>query len=310
MFIRGDAMQMYQQINKNKRNTVFFIIVFIGLIFIASYFIGYLIDPALSYSFAGIALILAGVGVFLSYYNSDKMILKMANARPVSKAQEPYLYHTIEGVAIAAGIPTPKAYVIETDIPNAFATGRNPEHGVVAVTRGLIDRLNREELEGVIAHEMAHIKNYDILYSSIVIVLAGTLVYIAEFASRSMMFGGGNRNNNSNNKGNPVMLIIGIVTIILAPILAKIVQMAVSRSREYLADATAARMIGYPRGLASALHKIAEYSNPQQAKQAGIASEATASLFIVNPLLKPSQLNNLFSTHPPIDKRIEALNKM
>ena len=301
-------MQMYQQINRNKRNTVFFIIVFIGLIFIASYFIGYLVDPALSYTFSAIALVLAGVGVFFSYYNSDKMILKMANARPVSRAQEPYLYHTIEGVAIAAGIPTPKAYVIETDIPNAFATGRNPEHGVVAVTRGLMDRLNREELEGVIAHEMAHIKNYDILYSSVVIVLAGTLVYLAEFASRSMMFSGGNRN--SNNKGNPIMLVIGIVTIILAPILAKIVQMAVSRSREYLADATAARMIGYPRGLASALQKIADYSNPAQAKNAGIASEATASLFIVNPLLKPSQLNNLFSTHPPIDKRIEALNKM
>jgi len=301
-------MQMYQQINRNKRNTVFFIIIFIGLIFIASYFIGYLVDPALSYTFSAIALVLAGVGVFFSYYNSDKMILKMANARPVSRAQEPYLYHTIEGVAIAAGIPTPKAYVIETDIPNAFATGRNPEHGVVAVTRGLMDRLNREELEGVIAHEMAHIKNYDILYSSVVIVLAGTLVYLAEFASRSMMFSGGNRN--SNNKGNPIMLVIGIVTIILAPILAKIVQMAVSRSREYLADATAARMIGYPRGLASALQKIADYSNPAQAKNAGIASEATASLFIVNPLLKPSQLNNLFSTHPPIDKRIEALNKM
>lgn len=297
---------MYQQINRNKRNTLFFLILFIGLIFIAAYFIGYLIDPAASYSFAVIAFIFAGIGVFFSYYNSDKIILKMANARPVSKAQEPYLYHTIEGVAIAAGIPTPKAYVIETDVPNAFATGRNPENGVVAVTRGLMDRLNREELEGVIAHEIAHIKNYDILYSSVVIVLAGTLVYLAEFATRSMFF----RRSGGNNKGNPALLVIGIVTIILAPILAKLVQMAVSRSREYLADATAARMIGYPMGLASALRKIAEYSNPEKAKKDGFASEATASLFIVNPLMKPSQLSHLLSTHPPINKRIEALNKM
>ncbi len=301
---------MYQQISRNKRNTFVFVFIFIGLILIASYFIGYLMDPATSSMFVLIAFIITIVSVFFSYYNSDKMILKMTNARPVSKAQEPYLYHTIEGVAIAAGIPTPKAYVIETDIPNAFATGRNPEHGVVAVTRGLIDRLNREELEGVIAHEMAHIKNYDILYSSIVVVLAGTLVYIAELASRSIFWGGHNRNNNNNKGGNPILLIVGILTIVLAPILAKLVQTAVSRSREYLADATAARMIGYPLGLASALQKIATYSDPEKAKQVGIASEATASLFIVNPLLKPSQLNQLFSTHPPIDKRIEALRKM
>ncbi|OEF96865.1 hypothetical protein BHF68_06305 [Desulfuribacillus alkaliarsenatis] len=298
---------MYQQINRNKRNTVFFLIVFIGLILVASYFIGYLIDPAASFTFAIIAFVIAAIGVFYSYYNSDKVILKMANARPVSKAQEPYLYHTIEGVAIAAGIPTPKAYVIETDVPNAFATGRNPENGVVAVTRGLMDRLNREELEGVIAHEMAHIKNYDILYSSIVIVLAGTLVYLAEFGTRSMLF---RRGGGGNNKGNAAMLIIGVVTIILAPILARLVQMAVSRSREYLADATAARMIGYPKGLSSALRKIAEASNPEKAKKDGFASEATASLFIVNPLMKPSQLSHLLSTHPPIDRRIAALDKM
>jgi len=165
-------MQIYQQIQRNKRNTFLFLAFFILMIVAVVYTAGFIMDPESSFVFAAFAFLLALGGSFFSYYYSDKILLKMANARPVSKEKEPYLYHTIEGVAIASGVPTPKAYVIETDVPNAFATGRNPDNSAVAVTRGLMNMLNREELEGVIAHEMAHIKNYDILFSTLVVVLA------------------------------------------------------------------------------------------------------------------------------------------
>ena len=301
-------MEIYKQINKNKRNTFFFFIFFFLLIVGVVYGISYVVSPESTYFYLTLAFVFAIGGSFYSYYNSDKMVLRMANARPVAKEKEPYLYHTIEGVAIAAGIPTPKAYVIESDVPNAFATGRNPENAAVAVTRGLMDLMNREELEGVIAHEMAHIKNYDILFSTIVIVMAGTIVYLTSIVRRMLFWGGGNRRDNKNS--NPILMAIGILSIIFAPIAATLAQMAISRNREYLADATAANILGYPGGLASALEKLETYSNPKKAVQDGFANEATAGLFIVNPLHKNLKAKNLLSTHPPLEERVRILRKM
>lgn len=302
-------MEIYKQINKNKRKTFLFFILFFILIAGVVYGITYIASPELTYFYLTLALIITLVGSFYSYYNSDKMVLKMANARPVSKAKEPYLYHTIEGVSIAAGIPVPKAYVIESEVPNAFATGRNPENAAIAVTRGLMDLMNREELEGVIAHEMSHIKNYDILFSTIVIVLAGTIVYLTSMVRRMLFFsGGGGRKDNKNS--NPIFMAIGILSIVFAPIAATLAQMAISRNREYLADATAANILGYPEGLASALEKLGTYNNPVKAKKDGFANEATAGLFIVNPLYKNLKAQNFLSTHPPLEERIRILRKM
>lgn len=300
-------MEIYRQIKKNKRNTFFFFLMFFFLIIAVVYGISNVVSPESTYSYLTLAFILTLGGSFFSYYNSDKMVLKMANARPVSKEKEPYLYHTIEGVAIAAGVPTPKAYVIESEVPNAFATGRNPENAAVAVTRGLMDLMNREELEGVIAHEMAHIKNYDILFSTIVIVLAGTIVYLTSIVRNVLYFGGGRRDNKNSN---PILMAIGILSIIFAPIAATLAKMAISRNREYLADATAAEMLGYPEGLASALEKLNTYSNPKKAIKDGFANEATAGLFIINPLHKNLNVKNLLSTHPPLEERVKILRKM
>jgi len=302
-------MEMYRQISKNKYKTVLFLLLFIALIVTVTFAFSYNYSPDTAYSFTLIAFIIALAGSSFTYYYSDKLLLKMANAHPVSKEKDPYLYHTVEGVALAAGLPVPQAYVIETDIPNAFATGRNPQNSAVAVTRGLLNIMNREELEGVIAHEMSHIKNYDILYSSIAIVLAGTLVYLSSIMRRSLFFGGG-RNRGRNNKSNPIILAVGLVAIIIAPLIARVIQMAMSRGREYLADATAARILGYPLGLASALDKLAKYNNPRQAQEEGFVNEATAGLFIVNPLTKNLNVDSLFSTHPPLERRVSLLRDM
>ena len=301
---------MYRQISTNKYKTFFFLLLFIALIAAVTFAFSYSYSsPETAYLFTLIAFIIALAGSFFTYYYSDRILLRMADAHPVSKEQDPYLYHTVEGVALAAGLPVPRAYVIETEIPNAFATGRNPQNAALAVTRGLLKIMNREELEGVIAHEMSHIKNYDILYSSIAVVLAGGLVYLSAIMRRSLFYGGG-RTRSRNNKANPVIQVIGLVAIIIAPLIAQLIQLAMSRSREYLADATAARALGYPLGLASALEKLARHSNPRAAQQEGFVNEATAGLFIVNPLTKNLNANSLFSTHPPLEKRINLLRNM
>jgi heat shock protein HtpX len=307
---------MHQQIINNKRKTFAFIFGFIMLIGIVSYLIGEILgggDPFFSYLILIIGLLFSLVGSFFSYYFSDKIILKMAGAVPVDKSQEPFLYNTIEGVAMAAGIPTPKMYVIENAVPNAFATGRNPQNGVVAVTRGLLELMNREELEGVIAHEIGHIKNYDILYATVVSVMVGLLVFISRMFTRSMFYGGmrgGNRRNrDSKGGGNAIILVVGLVFIIISPIFAQMLQFAMSRNREYLADATAASLLGYPLGLASALEKLQSKNTPKIAKENDFDNNAITALCIVNPL-KSGKIENIFSTHPALDKRIERLKKM
>jgi heat shock protein HtpX len=307
---------MHQQIINNKRKTFAFIVVFILLIGIVSYVIGEILgggDPFFRYFILILGLLFSFIGSFFSYYFSDKIVLKMARAVAVDKSQEPFLYDTVEGVAMAAGIPTPKMYIIENSVPNAFATGRNPQNGVVAVTRGLLQLMNREELEGVIAHEIAHIKNYDILYATIVAVMAGLLVFVSRMVTRSIFYGGirgGNRREkNSKNAGNPIILVVGLVLIIIAPIFAQILQFAMSRNREYLADATAASFLGYPLGLASALEKLQKMNTPKIASENAFDNNAITALCIVNPL-KSGKVENIFSTHPALEKRIERLKKM
>lgn len=248
-----------------------------------------------------VAFFFALVMNFFSYWFSDKMVLAMYRAQPVDEASAPGVYRIVRRLATRAGIPMPRLYVIPSDTPNAFATGRNPEHAVVAVTEGITRVLDEEELEGVLAHELSHVKNRDVLISTIAATLAGAITYLAHMAQWTAMFGGG-RHDDDEGGTNPLAAILMAV---LAPIAAMLVQMAVSRSREYAADATGARMAGKTWGLAKALEKL------QMAQQVVPmdASPATAHLFIVNPLSGRS-LANLFSTHPPLEDRIARLRAM
>jgi heat shock protein HtpX len=250
-----------------------------------------------------VAFVLAVAMNFFSYWFSDKIVLAMYGARPITEAEAPRLSAIVRRLALRAQIPMPPVYLIATDTPNAFATGRNPEHAAVAVTEGIMRILNDEELEGVLAHELSHVKNRDILISTIAATLAGAITMLAHMAQYAAMFGGGRRDNDDEGgAGNPIALIF---MAILAPIAAMLVQLAVSRSREYQADASGAVMAGKPWGLASALEKL------QMAQQVAPmdANPATAHLFIVNPLSGRS-LMNLFSTHPPMEERIARLRAM
>ncbi len=251
-----------------------------------------------------IALVLAGALNFFAYWYSDKLALKMAGARPVSPAEAPELHQIVAKLAAQAGIPKPKVYVIPTETPNAFATGRNPENAAVAVTAGLMHLLDWDELEGVLAHEIAHIKNRDILVSTIAAVLAGAIAYLADMAQWSLFFGGIFGGNDEEDH-NPLSYVGLILMIILAPLAAMLIQLAISRSREYLADATGAKICRCPLSLARALEKLEAWNRklPMQ------VNPAQAQMFIVNPL-KGKGLAHLFSTHPPIEDRIRRLVEM
>ncbi len=244
-----------------------------------------------------IALLIALGLNFFAYWNSDKMALAMNKAREVSSTEAPELHQMVATLAARAGLPTPKVYMVDNPTPNAFATGRNPEHAAVAVTSGIMQVLNREELKGVLAHELAHIKNRDILISSIAAVMAGAISYLATMAQWAMIFGGGRSDEEGG--GNPLA---AIVMMIVAPLAASLIQMAISRSREYIADATGAAICGQPKALASALNKLANY-NKQRPME---INPASAQMYIVNPL-KGSSMASLFSTHPPMEERIKRL---
>lgn len=234
---------------------------------------------------------------FFAYWNSDKLALSMNHAREVSQAQAPDLHAMVESLAQRAGIPKPKVYVVDTPTPNAFATGRNPEHAAVAVTTGIMQALNRRELEGVIAHELGHIKNRDILIASIAAVMAGAISYLAQFA---LFFGGGR-----NEEGGSSNIFVLLISMIVAPIAATMIQMAISRSREYIADATGAQICGHPEALASALDRLTRYNEERPMD----VNPASAQMYIVNPL-KGSSIASLFSTHPPMEERIRRLMAM
>jgi heat shock protein HtpX len=256
-----------------------------------------------------LAAVIAIFMTFGSYYYSDKIVLKVSKARPVTKQEYPHLYNVVEGLAIAAGLPKPRCYVINDTAPNAFASGRNPQNSVVVVTTGLIQKLNRVELEGVIAHEMSHIKNYDILVQTVAVVMVGMVALLSDWILRSFFWGGGRSRSRDRGKSGDlgvVLVVVGLVLAILSPIIAQLLRFAVSRKREFLADASGAMLTRYPPGLASALKKLDADREPLEA-----ANKATAHLYIVNPLkdLK-GNVNKLFSTHPPIKERVAALEKM
>lgn len=242
-----------------------------------------------------------GMNVY-SYWFSDRQVLRMTNAHPATREEYFDFYTVAENMAITAGIPTPKLYVIDDTAPNAFATGRNQAHAVVCATTGILSMLSRAELEGVIAHEMSHIRNKDMLVMTVAVVLAGFLASIADMFFRFSLWGGGRRDDNNNGGG--LLFVLAIVGAILAPIAAQLIQLAISRRREYLADASGALLCRHPEALASALAKIGSYASPMES-----ASTATAHLFISNPFGagKTSWVSNLFATHPPIQDRINAL---
>lgn len=299
-----ERTDFYSEIAANKRRSLVLMFVFALAVLLMGFALGmYWGQPYLGLLLAfGISLAM----VWGSYYYSDRIVLAMSNARPVERSEYPYLYHATEGLAIAAGIPAPRCYVIDDPSPNAFATGRDPEHGVVCVTTGLLDIVDRYELEGVVAHEMSHIKNYDIRVQTMTVVLAGMMVLLGDWLLRSV-FWGRRRKRSGSQGGNPVMLVLMIVAIlaaILSPIIAQLIKLAISRKREYLADATAVQLTRYPDGLASALLKL---SSSQLKLRT--ASKATAHLFIVNPL-KGKLMSRAFSTHPPVEERIALLRAM
>ncbi len=297
-------MTVYNEISANKRKTwmifVLFILIFTGFFFL----IGKFMDSTWGYGILGFVIAIASS--FGSYFYSDKLVLSQVRARPATKEEFFDLYTVTENLSIAAGLPMPKLYVIDDPSPNAFATGRDPKHAVVAATTGILQRLDRSELEGVIAHELSHVKNYDILVSTITAVLVGTIALVSDLVMRSLWWGGGDSDNRSKS---PIMLVLFIVVLIITPIVATLVQLAVSRKREYLADASGALLTRYPEGLARALEKIAADPRPVHT-----ATSSTAHLFISNPFKKgsgmQSWLANLFSTHPPMEKRVEILRKM
>lgn len=286
---------IYTQQDKNVHRTWFLMALFFVVIIGLGYFISYYYNsPIILY----IAVIFSLVMNIASYWWSDKIVLAMNGAREVKHAEYPDLYHIVENLSITAGLPMPRVFIINDVSPNAFATGRNKEHAVVAVTTGLLQILNKNELSGVIAHELSHIGNRDILLSTVVVVLVGFVSILARIFMR-----GGMRRGSDDNKGGNILAIIGIIFVILSPIFAKLIQLAISRKREFLADADGVLLTRYPEGLASALQKISGVNIPMQH-----ASEATAHLFIANPFGSTGKkISGLFSTHPPVEERIKAL---
>lgn len=297
---------MYDQITANKLKSAAMVGVFVLLVLAVGWAFGYATD----WGAAGLvlALIVSFAMAWGSYWYSDRIVLSMSKARPVDRDTEPYLVNVIEGLSIAAGLPVPKAYVIDDPAPNAFATGRNPDNAAIAVTRGLMEKLDRLELEGVVAHELAHVKNYDTLVQTMTAVLAGTVVLLSDWMIRSFWWGGGRRRSGKDGGGQAqaLVMLVGIALAVLAPIFAALIQMAISRKREYLADANGALLTRYPPGLASALRKI---SGDHQKLR--VANKATEALYIHNPLREyGGGLNALFNTHPPIEDRIRRLEAM
>ncbi len=289
---------LYTHQSANIRKTWLLMVVFIGLVI----GIGWFASEYFGHPFILIiAVLFALIMNVSSFWFSDKIAISAAGAKEAPEDQYRDLHNTVENLAITAGLPKPRVYVIDDPAPNAFATGRNPEHAAVAVTTGLLAMLSKVELEGVLAHELSHIGNRDILVMSVAVVLVGFIAVIVDMIWHMTLFGGSNRENN-----NPILLIAGVALLILGPIMAQLMQLAVSRKREYLADASGALLTRYPDGLASALQKISSYEAPMKR-----ASSATAHLFISNPFgpsgKKGKTMQNLFSTHPPVEKRIEAL---
>ena len=287
---------MYKAIAANKRNTVFIMVVFVALVSAIGWTVSYLYGNT---SVAYIVIAIAAGYALLQYFIANKLAVAMTGAKEIQKRDNPRLYRIVENLAITLGLPTPKVYVIEDPALNAFASGRDPKHSIVAATTGLIDAMDDPELEAVMAHEMGHVQNYDIRVSMIVFGLVSAIGILSDIVIRMMFFGGNRRDSNMH----PAVYLVGLIVVILAPIIAVIVQAAISRQREYLADASGAMTTRHPAALASALEKLKQNSRPMKRQHT-----ATAHLFFSNPLQKGS-ISKLFSTHPPLEDRIARLRK-
>jgi len=298
-------LNIYDAVAANRWRTAALITVFTGLLIALGYVVGEVFAPGGGVAMVPAALGLSGVSATASYFAGDKLVLAQSQARELAAGEETQLRNIVETLSIGLGIPPPRIYVIDDTAPNAFATGRDPKHASIAVTRGLIDKLDRTELEGVIAHELSHVGNHDIRVMLLVTVLVGTIALLSDWMFRSFAFGGGRRGRDRGGGGG-VILIVAIVLAILTPIIAMLIQFAVSRQREYLADASGALLTRYPPGLASALRKIAADKEALE-----VANKATASLYFANPLKDaPRAMDGLFDTHPPIAERIRRLEAM
>lgn len=287
---------MYKAIAANKRNTVIIMAVFVGLIT----GIGWAADYLLGGSGSIVPWVLGGALIYalIQYFAAGSLAVAMTGAQQIQKSDNPRLYRTVENLSITLGMPMPKVYIINDSAPNAFATGRNPQHAIVAATTGLLDIMDDRELTAVMAHEMGHVQNYDIRVSMIAFGLVSAIGILSDIVLRMLFFGGDRREG-----VHPIVMLVGLVVVILAPIIAAIVQMAISRQREYLADASGAMTTRDSAGMASALQKLLEYGKPMKKQQS-----ATAQLFISNPL-QPSFIAKLFSSHPPLEDRIKRLNQ-
>ncbi|MBA2607399.1 MAG: M48 family metalloprotease [Actinobacteria bacterium] len=302
---------MYDQVAANKRRSIALVAAFIVLIIAIAWAFNFLIG----YGIAGliVAFVIAIASSFFAYWKSDAVALRMSHAKPADPVDYARLHNIVEGLVIAAGLPKPRLFVVDDDAPNAFATGRNPQHAAIAVTTGLLAKMNRVELEGVLAHELSHIKNYDILVSTLAVTLVGIIALLSDWGLRSIFWGGsrGRDNDNNNGNGNQVFALLGFALLIFTPIVARLMQLAVSRRREALADVSGVSLTRYPPGLIAALQKL---KDDQTVVHSG--SRATAHLWIEAPVARKDEegklawLGRLFDTHPPLAARIEALREL
>lgn len=306
-------VNIYESVDSNKRKSALVVVLFVAFVLVAAFVIAkgmgaYLGYQASGLEFTGLALIVSGVMSFVSYYWSDRVILGLAGARPADRKRDFNYYTVAQNMSLAAGLPMPKLYVIDDSAMNAFATGRDPAHATICATSGLLAKLNRTELEGVIGHEMSHVANYDTRLMSIVVVLVGLVTLLGDWLLRMSFFGGGRRNRDEGDSGG-IFILLGLVFALLSPIIAQLIQLAISRRREYLADANSVKLTRQPSGLISALKKLGADREPLEA-----ANKATAHLYIVNPFKgihgALDRLSGLFDTHPPLPDRIKALEQM
>lgn len=294
---QANRLSFYEEIRRNKIYSVLLMVFVFAIFILIGYIVAAVYDPSYFFFILIIAIIFSIFYVLIGYYNSDKIALASVSAKPANRQQYRQFYNSVEGLTLASGLPMPKLYVMEQEQINAFASGRDPQHSVVCVTTGALDKLNKQELEGVLGHELSHIANYDIRFMTLVAVLVGMIAIISEIFLRSLWFRG-----SSNNKegGNAALMIIGIILAILAPIAVQLVQLAISRKREYTADASAVKFIRSPTGLIGALQKIKGNKDMK-------VSGAVSPLFLAKP---SSRVMNLFETHPPLESRIERLKRM
>lgn len=293
---------MYKQIDSNKRKSALLIILFIVVILLAGYGFGSYTEGG--YIIMPFAFLFSGVSSFVGYYFSDSIILFASGAKEITRGNAKDIYNLVENLCITAGLPVPKIYVINDPAMNAFATGRDPEHASIAMTTGIVEKLEKTELEGVIAHELSHIKNYDIRLSTMIVVFVGIITLLADWFWRLGLFGGSRRDRSSGGQLGGILAIVGLVLLILSPIFTKLIQLAISRKREFLADASGALLTRYPQGLARALNKISQDPNKMIR-----LNKATAHMYFANPFRNKS-VSTLFATHPPVEERIKALGQM